>query len=384
VEDADLRARGAPADRARRLLTSVVGFTLIELVVTLAIIAIGLVATHRVFLETLDATAGANARTRASAIAAREVEEVQAIPYDQVGLPTGSPTTFEGVDTVIFDGSTIPHTGPSETIDGVVFSITRWIAWEPGTSPYADAIKRVVAIVGWTDDAGAHEVRADAAVYPGGLGPYSGTGTTTTTSASLPGTPTDLQAQTNVIDPLNQIDLSWTPGIPGPTHWEIQVSSDAGANFDTITDTHPGAYTTYSAVGLSAETVYTFRVRGRSAPGNSGWSNLAAAATVDPTTECVVNSASADPGTVRKTQPEKLSEDVRLTVHTAGVCGTIRAVFDTSPGNTKTVVFNKLGDQYKYNIWKVAYTDWSTGNKIIYVKNSSDVEIAQISLTVTN
>lgn len=383
MEDSAVAAPEGLIARLRARAAAATAFTLIELVVTMAVITVGVVATHRVFLETLDATASANARTRASAIATREVERVQAIPYGEVGLPTGSAASFEGADTVIVDPSAIAPTG-SESIDGEVFSITRWVVWEAGSSAYPDAIKRVVAIVDWTDQAGPQQVRADAAVYPGGLGPYSGTATTTTTAGTTPGTPTDLVATTNATDSLNQIDLSWTPTSPLPEHWEIQLSTDAGTTWITDTDTHPGAYSTFSATGLAAGTTYHFRLRGRSAPGNSGWSNLASAATVDTADACDVQSAIADPGTVRKKNPDSLFDDVELRVNTAGECTTLLATFETSPGANKSITFNKSGDVYQYTIWRNAYSDWSTGNKIIRVLDSSNNELAQISLQVTN
>lgn len=364
-------------------MSSSAGFTLIELMITLAVVAMGVVGISRVFLGTLDASASANARTRASAIATREVERVQAIAYDHVGLPTGSPATFESRSTVIVATSPIGHTG-SETIDGITFSITRWVVWEAGTSAYSDAIKRVTAIVAWQESGAAYDVRADAAVYPGGRGPRAtvSSSSTTSTTLSTPGTPTGLTATLSAASPHSQIELAWSPGSPAPSTWEIQRSHNGGVNWTTLTTTQPAGTRTYSSGGLSASTTYTYRVRGLG--GQAGaWSATVSATTQSAPATCSVQSATASPSTQIKKNNGTLDGDVSLTVNTAGSCSNLQAEFASSPGNNKIVTFGQSGSTFTHTIGKNTYADWSTGSKTIYVKRSGTT-VAQISLVISN
>lgn len=361
------------------------GFTLIELLVTLAVIAIGVVGISRVFLGTMDAAASATARSHASAIATREVERTQAIPYAQVGLPAGSPATFESKPTVVVTPSSLTHTS-SEVINGITFTTTRWVVWEAGTSTYSDAIKRVVAVVTWTDDDRTHTVRADAAVYPGGLGPRAvatTTSTTSTTVATPPGAPTNLTGTLDATLPQSRVNLSWSTGSPAPTTWEVQRSSDGGTTWTALTTNQPVGTTTYAASGLAASTTYKFRVRGLTSTQTGTWSGVVTVTTQSAPPTCSVSSATASPSTQSKKTNGTLQGDVGLTVNTSGTCSTLQAVFDTSPGTTKTLTFTASGTVYSLTIDKNAYSDWSTGTKTIFVKRSGTT-VAQIALVITN
>jgi prepilin-type N-terminal cleavage/methylation domain-containing protein len=373
-----------PAPQRARLVADD-GFTLVELMVTLMVLAIGVVSVQRVFFGTLAATNYADNRARATSIATRELEAIQAKPYTEVGLPTGSPSTFEGANTVIVAGSGIVHSGSAEVIDNVTYSMTRWIVEEAGSSAYADAIKRVVIVVDWTDDAGGHELRADAAMYPGGLGPYGGaTTSTSTTTPPTPGTPTALVAVVSASNPYDQIDLTWVAGSPTPEYWGIQRSIDNGLNWTVVTQTHPGATTTYSVTGLAHSTTYTFRVRGITGSVTGGYSNEASASTAASAGSCTITSSGASPSTVKKLPSGKLNEDFTITVNTTGSCdGSMTASFDTSTGNTKTVSLSGGTPTFSKFVWKNDYSDWSTGNKTIVVELDGTT-VANIALLVTN
>jgi type IV pilus assembly protein PilV len=57
------------------------GFTIVELVVALTVIAVGVFGAMQVFLGSLKTTPFAESRTRATALAGREVERMRAAPY---------------------------------------------------------------------------------------------------------------------------------------------------------------------------------------------------------------------------------------------------------------------------------------------------------------
>jgi tetratricopeptide (TPR) repeat protein len=71
----------------------------------------------------------------------------------------------------------------------------------------------------------------------------------------------------------NQIDLAWNDNGEGQVEFEIERSSEDGQSFGLVTTVATGV-TTYSDLGLEADTVYLYRVRAVSAGLSSGWSNV--------------------------------------------------------------------------------------------------------------
>ena len=104
-------------------------------------------------------------------------------------------------------------------------------------------------------------------------------------------TPGTAQAQAPVVGPDGlqataasdtQITLTWNPGL-GQTSYELQRKSASPDEpfpaFATVSDTIGGTETTHTDTGLSANTMYTYRVRGVNSVGPSTWSNEASATT---------------------------------------------------------------------------------------------------------
>ena len=367
------------------------GFTLVELLVTLAVIATGVVGTLSVFLATMDATAVADARSHATALASREVEKLEAIPWDQLGFSTGQPgfrSTYDGGDTVVVASPQSTPLGGTEAVDGLDYTIVRDIVWHDTSAGDVDAFKRLIATISWTDGSGSHEVVAHGGVYAlGNAGAPSPS--TTTTLAPTPGTPTGLTATKSVSNPTTQVDLTWVTGSPIPGSWEVQFSSDGQLTWVAITDSHPGDDTTYSATGLADGTEFAFRVRGVTSGVVGAWSNIATAVTDWDAPECQTQAATADPGSVKKkNNPNTLLRNVVLEVSITGDCGDFQALITTSPGTTYTEAMDNSfgnGGVYRYTIWKNQWSTWSTGNKSITVKQVSTGDVVTvISLVVTN
>jgi hypothetical protein len=80
----------------------------------------------------------------------------------------------------------------------------------------------------------------------------------------------------------SEITLSWTGGL-GQTAYELERSGGPGAppspGWITVSTSITGNSTSYTDTGLSANTMYTYRVRGVNSFGESGWSNEASATT---------------------------------------------------------------------------------------------------------
>ena len=180
---------------------------------------------------------------------------MRAAPYAQVGFYNDqpgavvAPATFEGFTPVSLgttspaSGNLVPQMQP-ETPDpsagagfapdpnpanaspvtqgAIKYSARRYVVWANASDPsstFAKAYKRLTVIVSWSDAAGAHTVRQDSILYPGGQGQYQGpmggTSTTTTTAGvTQPNAPV-LAAIVPLASPADrtQIALSWSqPG----------------------------------------------------------------------------------------------------------------------------------------------------------------------------
>jgi prepilin-type N-terminal cleavage/methylation domain-containing protein len=374
------------------------GFTLIELLAAIVVLVIGITAVAQVFDGTLRANGSADVRTRATAIAGREVEAMRSQPYASVGLPTGSVAANwtdpldNGVYSVVFvNGSSISPTG-SDVAGAVPVTIQRKIVWS-ASSPNNQAYKRVVAMVSWTDSAGTHTVRQDSDVYPGGLGPYASTtttgSTTTTTAPLLPGAPTNLTATQDASNPTSQIDLSWTAGSPAATAWEIQHSlTNTFASYTDDTTTQPGSSTTYAKTGLAANTTFWFRVRALDPLGNASlWSNYVSAATATTGSSCAIGTANATPGAQNRANNGNghLTSSIYVQVHTSGNCSTLSLIFTpgVSQGQVTTALVPESGGVYDYTIGTGDYS-WDVGSKSINVVDPGhNIEVlATIALTI--
>lgn len=365
------------------------GFTIIELVVTLSVIVVGLVATMQVFLGSLATTAHSDSRTRATALASREVEGMRAAPYANVGFSAAAPgfvpTVTESGQTYSTVTVTAPAstpTAPAEVIAGVTFNIRRDIVWAPLGSA-TNAFKRVIATITWTDRAGPHTVRQDAGVYPGGLGVYGGAGATTTTTAvpSTPSNPTGFTATLSATSPATAVDLAWSAGAVLPVYWELQYSANAGGTWVTVTSSQPVGNRTYALSGLSSSTAYLFRIRGINGTLSSQWVQTSAI-TQAAIVPCTILSASASPTTVHKKNNNALEEDLDVVVNTSGVCAGLKVELPASTAIVATMT--QVGTTFSYHHDKNDTRTWSTGAKTIRVLSSSNQQLATISLVVSN
>jgi len=230
--------------------------------------------------------------------------------------------------------------------------VQRYIVWvnaQDASTTYTQAYKRLTVVVTWSDASGAHSVRQDSLLYPGGQGQFHGamggtTSTTTTTTVVNPAAPV-LAAITGLADPAGetQIPLSWTqPGTGAPvTTYSIAYSTSSSfpsGNISLVTGLAP-SITNYTVTSLSANTTYYFEVIAY-AGANSATSNAQSFATLPVVVStCQLGQLNvtgattlSTTGTILQTNG-KVGEDLALSWTNNGNCPHSYAVKGTDPTN---------------------------------------------------
>lgn len=390
------------------------GFTLVELMASLTVLAIGIVSTTSVILSSLNVGSQGNVRARAVALATREADSLRAVPYDRLGFATtqsGFVTAFEGATTVQTPSPIVVPEGPNQTSGGTSFGVRRHIVWADAASAtsagvtYAEAYKRIAVLVTWSDRSGTHEARQDAIVYPGGRGAYTGPrGSVTTTTvpaagspaaplvgsviATLPGTPAtpDPRAASTVM-------LNWTPAAPSTpavATWVVQYSTNGftGPNVFQVTDSQPASTPNFEVTGLSASTTYRFRVAGRSSTGAlSTWtsSNDVTTAAAAPAT-CQLGTATITPGAIKRKNGSStvLRENAAVSVNTnaSGSCSALRLVYSPTILTPTTVYLVQASSGLWTGTVDGLLTNWDTGTHQITIRDNTAPVLGTLTLTV--
>lgn len=294
------------------------GFTLVELIVSLTIMAIGIVGVIGMMNSSFGVAVRTNERSRAVALATREVEAVRAVPYDTL-IPTGTTETR------------------TETVGGTVFTIEKALTWGArGTNDYA--VKDLTVNVAWSSSNTVHDLSQTTTIYPGGLGPQAEPVSDPCGSSGTPSGPIALVAGAPGLLSETAVDLAWTP--PSSTTTAIatwRIDMETGGTTHTITTTHPVSSTVYRVEGLSANTSYTFKVAGVSACGNiSAWSPVSSVTTLTSAlTTCDLGTPSVTPSAVRRANNGNsagLAEQPYVAVNTVGTCDGMYIKYEATAG----------------------------------------------------
>ncbi|HVF75062.1 MAG TPA: prepilin-type N-terminal cleavage/methylation domain-containing protein [Acidimicrobiales bacterium] len=150
------------------------GFTLIEVVVALSVMAVVAVALAGVLESGLRALAASKARSQGNEIATQGIEDLQRFSFNNLGLcaaPTGTAPT--GLDNTVFlsncptPPAAVPYVEPCSGATGTVpdeeyacvrnnvtYTVKRYVAW----SDSAQTTKRLAVFVEWDDLTGRHQV----------------------------------------------------------------------------------------------------------------------------------------------------------------------------------------------------------------------------------
>jgi prepilin-type N-terminal cleavage/methylation domain-containing protein len=191
------------------------GFTLIEMMVALAMSAIVLTALAGGVFGALRAVTVQKARTQGNEVATLGIESLQRLPYDELGNcapPANPPDGLErpakpaaGCPIAPSALSPFPAAGgqdpcsPTLAIAGtgtfvrstytcsrqnITYKVERHIAW----SNLEETAKRLAVMVSWTDQVGPHTVSQQSSLRAPGLAEIAGLASPTITSVTL--TPT--------------------------------------------------------------------------------------------------------------------------------------------------------------------------------------------------
>lgn len=117
------------------------GFTVIEVLVAVVLVSVCLIGLAQFFTSAGDRIMGSETRTLLHTIAAQEMEDIRALPYEDIGTVSGNPTgSLADVET--------------KTVDGLPIEVTREVVFVKDDSysgPYPANYRRVTIIVKATD-----------------------------------------------------------------------------------------------------------------------------------------------------------------------------------------------------------------------------------------
>jgi len=376
-----LHSEGPSADDA--------GFTLVELMAALTILAVGVVGAIGVMSSSMRVAGTTGARSKGVAVATQQVETLRAIPYDQL-VPAASDDSFTTVEQSI--GNRV------YTVKWVVTLEDEATPGQAGTK-ITDAYKKAFVWVSWTDETGAHDVHQTALIYPGGRGKHgtsAGVAYSTNTNPSEP--PQSLSA-TPVADS-TKVDLAWAPPPPSatappPSSWLVQYSQDAtfpaGAVHE-VPDALPASVTELRISELAASTTYHFRVFSISANGvrsTTAATKLDVTTGASPSADCSVRTASVTPSGVNKKSGKDgsgLSANPRVAVSTLGSCSAVAFRMEYSSGDGITHDTDMVVDgSGTYSAVLDGSLEWTVGQheiKIFSYSGGAQSSRATLRLTV--
>lgn len=342
------------------------GFTLIELVVSLTILAIGIVGVIGVMNSSFGVAVRTNERSRAVALATREIESLRAVDWLTL-IPASSSTSR------------------NESVGGTNYTIETALTWvADGSNPYAT--KKATVDVRWTD-AGAtvHDVAQTTMVYPGGYGPVAPSSSSSCGSGGTPAAPVALVAGAPGILTENSVDLAWTPPASSSTAiatWRIDMTSNGTTQ--TLTTSHPASSLFYRVEGLSANTSYTFKVAGLSACGNlSAWSPVSTITTLaSGLTTCTLGTPNVTPSAVKLQNAGNnsgLAATVTMSVNTTGNCAGLYVQYRAVSSTNRTQLFS--GSSVK-TLTLTSSGPWDIGVHTLNLYDAANVKRGSLLLTV--
>jgi prepilin-type N-terminal cleavage/methylation domain-containing protein len=310
------------------------GFTLVEMVVALLILAIVMSAFGPTFIGMMRASASTDQRSVADSLAVAASENVRALPYYEVGFSSthGNPTYCTGSNPVQTDVvGPMDTLATQQTLQHITYTIQSCAYWVNASDTSAEAYKESVVTVLW-GSSNQYKYQQTSAIYPGGESSYqqSGTGNgadnftpTTIAGATIPPpAPVANSATLDSGDLTTIVDVDWQPvTFSYPVLYEVEYWSNVGGGVtraaavsagtlqpsaiisgapDGTTNCAGSSCLEFQISGLTPGTPYNFDVLAESGTQWSAPSNVVSATTnTAVTTTCPGNSINIAP-----TQPQ--------------------------------------------------------------------------------
>jgi hypothetical protein len=397
------------------------GFTLVELVVTTGVIVVALFVMATVLWRTTGVAAAAESRTRAQAVATREIEAMRAIPWDALGhAPDAVPAVMPaGADPVVVDSALARVEATSTVSVGPDdFVVERYVFWDDSAaSPGSQSYKRAIVRVSWTVGNAEQSVEQDSAFLT--TDTEGSTGVATVFAPSPANNFAAVSDHDDACQPV--VTLSWTTPASAtdrPASWTIQRSVNPGDPdaWTVVVDGLIGDSETYPDANPALGVATTYRIIGFN-PGNS--SSASATVTMTPSVvTCVTTTTTTPPGS--STTTTTTTAPPSTTTTTAATCVAVpqaaspsavdRFTSGANAGTLKSNVYVEVVvNPYCGPLWLEAEpqtgstyfepmlttgsvaaetipksTDvWSLGNKELRVVDSLGNVVATLALTVT-
>jgi type II secretory pathway pseudopilin PulG len=391
------------------------GFTIVELTIAMGLLAIVAASMAGLFWAAIGVAGMSAHRSDATSIASREIEAMRAVPYtslgfyaDQTGYPSGGkwvdPRDGQSYDVVTLGASTPstpaqiqpvtpdpaaavnfkPDPQPDDALPivqgGVTFSVHRYIVWataQDASSTYVQAYKHTTVIVTWSDRAGAHSIRQDSIVYPGGQGKYNGAQgapVTTTTSTTVALTPNAPSLDSISAPAQFQLNVSWTPSAAGaqPTGFVVEWSTASNMALPTNGPVLTSNFNSYAITGLAPATTYYVAVIAYVNSTASPPSNVLSQNTQTQSASCVLGPLSVAGATSKSTtgtilqRNGKMSEDLTLSWTTSGPCTDTYSVKAVDSSNQPDLgspysLTTSVGGNFSATVSAANNKGWATG-----------------------
>lgn len=160
------------------------GFTIVEMMVAMTLLAVTLVALAHMMFGAMSALNATRQRTVFVELATAEMEIIRALPYDEVCVTSAALTasgiyeadnTFDGRPATVATGCTVePVTTTAATDRATAHAVRRWITYTDtagGGGSAAERFKRLTVELDWTENERfPRTLRLTSVLYPGGLG----------------------------------------------------------------------------------------------------------------------------------------------------------------------------------------------------------------------
>ncbi|GAC1517411.1 MAG: hypothetical protein NVS1B12_02620 [Acidimicrobiales bacterium] len=325
------------------------GFTLLELVIALAILSVAVGGLVSVLGAALRTTAVDVHRTDAVALATAEMTVVRHLA----------------------SAATAPPADHTTAVNGQTYAVADVVAWQRSSGGVDRAYRSVRVTVSWTDQGGVHSV-AQVSALPG----PSLTGAGVGGPCVPPPAPTG-PAATPVTSGLSALRVSWTePNTPGALdHWEIDTSPDATAWTASVVGEQPlaaGATHVVELDGVAPASVYFVRVGAVAGCGATSWSVLPTASTGAPGVGCALGSAGVGPPVAARTTsgsvPGALAGDLEVTIASLGLCPTgLWAGVATSGDAVTAVALQRVGTGPYHASLAATTQPWDLGRHLVKI-----------------